>query len=129
MKITDDDKRLLSDIGILYRKGVKNRFEVSLNGSSDGLNYDNTSNSYSPTQDQGLSKGFSPTTRRNGLDASARLENNELDPSPNHVLESSPMPMLALPSTRTFYNRSTERTFTGLNCVKCYYFVFILFYN
>jgi len=110
---------LLSDIGVLYRQGVKNRFEVSLNGSSDSLNNDNTSKSCSPVQDQGLSKVYSSTVRRNGLDASAGLENNVLDPSENHVLEPSSMPMLALPSTRTLYNRSTERTFTGLNVVTC----------
>lgn len=107
-----NDKRLLSDIGVLYRQGVKNRFEVSLNDSSNSIDNDYSSKLCSPTQDQkteGLSNIY-PSIRRNGLDASAVIENN--------VLEPTSLPMLALPSTRMLYNRSTERTYTGSSIIK-----------
>lgn len=111
MKITEEDTRLLSDIGVVYRQGVKNRFEVSLDSSSDSVDNDNSSKSCSPTQDQKIENQYSkihPSIRRNAQTTpfgSALLvkENNA----------SSPMPMLALPSTRMLYNRSTERTYTG----------------
>lgn len=104
---------MLSDIGVLFRQGVKNRFEVSLNGSADNFDNDSSSKSCSPTQEQKTESQCSkiyPSIRRNGLDASAVIENN--------VLESSPMPMLALPSTRMLYNRSTEKAYTGLKIIK-----------
>lgn len=104
MKITEDDNRLLHDIGVVYRRGVKNRFVISLNSLSDSIDNDNSSKSCSPTQDQTIESQYSkihPSIRRNGL------ENNALEPT-------SPMPMLALPSTRLLYNRSTERAYTGL---------------
>lgn len=101
---------MLSDIGILFRQGVKNRFEVSLNGSSDNIDNDSSSKSCSPTLDQKTESQCSkiyPSIRRNGLDASAVIENN--------VLESlAPMPLLALPSTRMLYSRSNEKPYTGL---------------
>lgn len=106
MKITEDDPRLLSDIGVVYRQGVKNRFEVSLDSLSDSVDNDNSSKSCSPTQDQKIESQYSkkhPSIRRNGLDSSSVIENNA----------SSPMPMLALPSTRMLYNRPTERAYTG----------------
>jgi len=107
--IREDDTRLLSDIGIVYRQGVKNRFEISLNSVSDSMDNDNSSKSCSPTQDQKIESQYSkihPSVRRNGLDSSSVIENNILEPT-------SPMPMLALPSTRMLYNRSTERAYTG----------------
>lgn len=89
---------------MVFRQGVKNRFEVSLNNSSDSIENDNSSKSCSPTQDQKMNS--STTIRRNALDSSSVIENNVLEAT-------SPMPMLALPSTRLL--RSTDRTFTGLN--------------
>lgn len=109
LMIREDDTRLLSDIGIVYRQGVKNRFEISLNSVSDNIENDNSSKSCSPTQDQKIESQYSkihPSVRRNGLDSSSVIENNILEPT-------SPMPMLALPSTRMLYNRSTERAYTG----------------
>lgn len=115
--IREDDTRLLSDIGIVYRQGVKNRFEISLNSASDNIENDNSSKSCSPTQDQKIESQYSkihPSVRRNGLDSSSVIENNILEPT-------SPMPMLALPSTRMLYNRSTERAYTGLNMIIAYF--------
>jgi len=115
--IREDDTRLLSDIGIVYRQGVKNRFEISLGILSDNMDNDNSSKSCSPTQDQKIESQYSkihPSIRRNGLDSSSVIENNVLEPT-------SPMPMLALPSTRMLYNRSTERTYTGLNIITSYF--------
>lgn len=109
LMIREDDTRLLSEIGIVYRQGVKNRFEISLGILSDNMDNDNSSKSCSPTQDQKIESQYSkihPSVRRNGLDSSSVIENNVLEPT-------SPMPMLALPSTRMLYNRSTERTYTG----------------
>lgn len=117
--IREDDTRLLSDIGIVYRQGVKNRFEISLNNVSDSLDNDNSSKSCSPTQDQKVESQYSkihPSVRRNGLDSSSVIENNILEPT-------SPMPMLALPSTRMIYNRSTDRAYTGSNMVIDYYII------
>jgi len=101
----EDDNRLLTDIGVVYREDVKNRFEVSLNSSSDSMDNDNSSKSCSPTQDQKIEGQYS-TIRRNGVDSSAIIENNVSEPT-------LPMPMLALPSTRLLYNRSTEKAYTG----------------
>jgi len=118
--ISEDDTRLLSDIGIVYRQGVKNRFEISLNNGPGSMDNDNSSKSCSPTQDQKIESQYSkihPSVRRNGLDSSSVIENNILEPT-------SPMPMLALPSTRMLYNRSTERAYTGLNMIIYYYLLF-----
>lgn len=95
---------MLSEIGVVFRQGVKNRFEVSLNTSSDNTENDYSSKSCSPSQDQKMNP--STTVRRNALDSSSVIENNVLEPT-------SPMPMLALPSTRLL--RTTERAYTGLN--------------
>lgn len=120
--IREDDTRLLSDIGVVYRQGVKNRFEISLNNlSSDSMDNDNSSKSCSPTQDQKIESQYSkihPAIRRNGLDSSSVIENNALEPT-------SPMPMLALPSTRMLYNRSTERAYTGLNIIIIYLYIIL----
>lgn len=106
----EDDTRLLRDIGVVYRLGVKNRFEVSLNSLSNSMENINSSKSCSPTQDQKIEGQYSkiyPSIRRNGLDSSSVVESNIIDPT-------SPMAMLALPATRMLYNRSIERTSTGL---------------
>jgi len=121
--IREDDTRLLSDIGIVYREGVKNRFEISLNILSDNMDNDSSSKSCSPTQDQKIESQYSkihPSIRRNGLDSSSVIENNVLEPT-------SPMPMLTLPSTRMLYNRSTERAYTGLNLIINYYYILMIF--
>lgn len=99
----------------MYRQGVKNRFEASLNGSSDCVDKGSSSKSCSPTQENpnvdSHHPKIHPSVRRNGLDSASIIENNALEPT-------SPMPpMLALPSTRMLYNRSTERTYTGLNFI------------
>lgn len=96
----------------MYRQGVKNRFEASLNGSSDSVDKGSSSKSCSPTQENPITDShhpkIHPSVRRNGLDSASIIENNKLEPT-------SPMPpMLTLPSTRMLYNRSTERTCTGL---------------
>lgn len=101
-EITENDTRLLSDIGVSFRKEVKNRFGLSLIDDCG-----NSSKSCSPTQDQKIESQYSrihPSIRRNGLDSSSIIENNILEPT-------SSMPVLTLPSTRML--RSTERTYTG----------------
>lgn len=107
----ESDTRLLRDIGIVYRLGVKNRFELSYANSSDNMDNDNSSKSCSPTQDQKIEGQYSTihtSIRRNGLDSSAIIETNITEPT-------SPMPMLALPATRLLYNRSIERSSAGLS--------------
>ncbi|XP_050541895.1 ubiquitin carboxyl-terminal hydrolase 47-like isoform X2 [Daktulosphaira vitifoliae] len=106
--ITEDDSRLLSDIGVVYRQGVKNRFKVTTSSSFDSTENDTSSKSCSPTQDikaEGLYSKMN-SVRRNGLDATSVVENNVLYPS-------SPMSMLTLPSTSMVYSRSTKKTHTG----------------
>lgn len=101
---------MLSDIGVIFHKGVKNRFELSLSVLSDNIENDYSSKLSSPTQDQKMESQYSkihPSVRRNGLDSSSVIENNQLEPT-------TAMPILALPSTRMLYNHSTEKTFTGL---------------
>jgi len=114
---------LLSDIGVVYRQGVKNRFEITINSLSDNMDNDNSSKSCSPTQDQKIENQYSkihPSLRRNGLDSTSVIENNVLEPT-------SSMQMLALPSTRMLYNRSTERAYTGLNIMINDYYITILY--
>ncbi|XP_050432536.1 ubiquitin carboxyl-terminal hydrolase 47 [Adelges cooleyi] len=109
LKITEDDTRLLSDIGVVYRQGVNNRFELMTSSLSDSIENGTSSKSCSPTQDIKADGPYSKvhsSVRRNGLDVSSVIENNSLE-------SSSPMPMLALPTTSMLYNRSTERTLTG----------------
>lgn len=104
---------MLSDIGVEYCQGVNNRFEVSLDSLSDSMDNDNSSKSCSPTHEQKTENVYSkthPSVRRNGLDTSSVIENNTLE-------SSSSVPMLALPSTRMLYSRSSERTLTGLNFI------------
>lgn len=50
MKITEDDTRLLSDIGVIYGQGVKNRFEVTLDSSSGNVGNEISFNLCSPTK-------------------------------------------------------------------------------
>lgn len=104
---------MLSNIGVVYHENVKNRFEVSLDNLSyrtDSIDNDNSSKSYSPTQDQKIESQYSKmmnSTRRNGVDSSSVMESNSLEPT-------TQMPMLALPSSCMLYNRTTEKTYTGL---------------
>lgn len=117
---------MLSDIGVVFHKGVKNRFELSLTSSSDNMESDNSSKLSSPTLDQkNQYSKIHPSVRRNGLDSSSVIENNQLEPT-------SSMPMLALPSTRMLYNHSTERTSTGIllkKFMKCKCVIILLFWN
>lgn len=113
---------MLSDIGVVFREKVNNRFELSLNNltdRTDSLDNDSSSKSYSPTHDQKMESQYSKmmnSSRRNGVDSSSILENNSLEPT-------TPMPMLALPSSCMLYNRSAEKTYTGLYIIKKYIFM------
>lgn len=108
---------MLSDIGVVFREKVNNRFELSLNNlidRTDSLDNDSSSKSYSPTHDQKMESKYSRmmnSARRNGVDSSSVIENNSLEPT---------TPMLALPSSCMLYNRSTEKTYTGLYIIMNY---------